>query len=292
MPYHSVKTIHTYQFTRMLSFTMSISSLFMVLSVGADDIFVGSSRRSIVRSRSRKAATRSVLLIGSHFGLGSELLSKVFGDLCQRARTQLLCETPLGGSIHDLKSLASIQRKRRTRLVWLEREAGALQRTFDSLREHAADVQLVHVLWDPMQACVAQWPMTSAHDGPNVTMATLCSRLRMDRLPGLYMHAKRQRTRSLQLRLEDLVGPQKQAWRQLSKFLDLPDKDVASVGARAVAGLRKRVLNLAAPAWVHAAIARDTSLMATLRKLRQDLEYEGEKEDGSSASSQSLSDED
>jgi hypothetical protein len=106
------------------------------------------------------------------------------------------------------------------------------------------------------------------------------------------MHAKRQRTRSLQLRLEDLVGPQKQAWRQLSKFLDLPDKDVASVGARAVAGLRKRVLNLAAPAWVHAAIARDTSLMATLRKLRQDLEYEGEKEDGSSASSQSLSDED
>jgi hypothetical protein len=52
------------------------------------------------------------------------------------------------------------------------------------------------------------------------------------------------------------------------------------------------VLNLAAPAWVHAAIARDTSLMATLRKLRQDLEYEGEKEDGSSASSQSLSDED
>ena len=143
-----------------------------------------------------------------------------------------------------------------------------------------------------MQACVAQWPMTTAHDGPNVTMATLCSRLRMDRLPGLYMHAKRQRTRSLQLRLEDLVGPQKQAWRQLSKFLDLPDKDVTSVGARAVAGLRKRVLNLAAPAWVREAIARDTSLTVTLRKLRQDLEYEGEKEDGSSASSQSLSDED
>ncbi len=253
--------------------------------MGTSSSFVLRSRRRSIKNQVAKAATRSVILVGSHFGLGTELLTKVFGELCQRARLSLRCESPLGGSVHDLKSLAAIKGKRKRRIVWLERDAGALRRTLRGLRAHAANFRLVHLLWDPMQACAAQWPATIAPHGPNVTMDSLCSGLHMEKLSALYKRAKRHRTRSLQLRLEDIIGRQKQSWRQLSKFLELPDKEVASVGTRAVSelGLRGRVLNSAAPAWVHESLAKNTTLSASLRKLRQDLEYSVEDDDEGSS---------
>ena len=139
---------------------------------------------------------------------------------------------------------------------------------------------MVHVLWDPMQACAAQWPQTLA--AGNVSFDTLCRGVRIESLAALYKLAKRHRTRSLQLRLEDVVGAgrQKAPWRQLFKFLELPEKaaDLSAIGTRAVVSLRlhDRVLNSAAPSWVRDAIAANATTLAYLRRLQRDLDYAGE----------------
>ena len=81
--------------------------------MGTSSSFVLRSRRRSIKNQVAKAATRSVILIGSHFGLGNDLLKHVFGELCQRARLALRCDHLEG--VHDLKSLASVKGPRKRR---------------------------------------------------------------------------------------------------------------------------------------------------------------------------------
>ena len=302
--------------------------------MGTSSSFVLRSRRRAIKNHAAKAATRSVVLIGSHFGLGNELLKRVFGELCQRPRLSLRCEPTWGGA-HDLKSLAAVKGKRR-RIVWLESDATQLLRTLRGVRAHASDFRFVHLLWDPLEACLAQWrhlppPPDEATEPPrralqvasNSSFSAACDGLRLDALPALYKratHAKRYRGRSVQLRLEELVGRKSgpTTWRQLFKFLELPDKSSSELvsigerarprprslfeprtrirtrtptlilplpprphpGMRAVADLelRRRVLNRQLPVWVrerwqHEVVDHNASLLASLRRVRRDLEY-------------------
>jgi len=154
--------------------------------MGTSSSFVLRTPRRSIKKQAAKAAMRTVVLIGSHFGAGNDLLKHVFGELvreppaqtraprgltrrvcpalpltelplrltysfaqCQRSRLALRCESTWGGQ-HDLKSLASFK-GRNKRLVWLESDAESLLRTLRNLRAHALDYRLVHVLWDPMQ---------------------------------------------------------------------------------------------------------------------------------------------
>ena len=89
------------------------------------------------------------------------------------------------------------------------------------------------------------------------------------------------RTRVLQPRLEELVSRRSAigaaAWRQLFKFLELPqvNHDLTAIGQRAVSELelRGRVRNSAAPGWVHSTITGNASMTQWLRRMRRDLEY-------------------
>ena len=149
---------------------------------GTSSSFVLRTPRRSIKKQAAKAATRSVVLIGSQFGAGNELLKRVFGELCQRTRLSLRCEATWGGQ-HDLKTLASFK-SRRKRLVWLESDASSLLQTMRNLKQHAHNYQLVHLLWDPMQACTAQWPHTL---GSNVSLASSCMRPGMDDVALLYV---------------------------------------------------------------------------------------------------------
>ena len=133
---------------------------------------------------------------------------------CQRSRLALRCEPTWGGQ-HDLKTLAAFK-GRNKRLVWLENDAASLLHTMRNLRQHALNYKLVHLLWDPLQACKALWPMTLAPN--NVSIGELCYGMRMDALPTLYKRARRDRARVIQPRLEELVtkkaGLGASSWRQ------------------------------------------------------------------------------
>ena len=169
------------------------------------------------------------------------LASPPRGAQCQRPRLSLRCESVWGGP-HDLKSLASVKGKKK-RIVWLEPDATRLLRTLRGVRSHASDFRLVHLVWDPLQACLAQWPhlqplgarpgiVAAAENNMSLSMrslslSTACDTLRLDAIPPLYKRAKRAgryKTRALQVRLEDLVGRNRgpPAWRQLFKFLGAP----------------------------------------------------------------------
>ena len=66
---------------------------------GTSSSFVMRTRRRSIKKQAAKAATRSVVLIGSHFGAGNDLLKRVFGELCQRSRLALRCEPTWGLSL-------------------------------------------------------------------------------------------------------------------------------------------------------------------------------------------------
>ena len=252
---------------------------------GTSSAFVLRTPRRSVKKQAAKAAMRSVVLIGSHFGAGNDLLKRVFGELCQRSRLSLRCEPTWGGT-HDLKSLASFKSKNK-RLVWLESDANSLLRTVRNLRTHALDFRLVHVLLDPVQACAAQWPLVSSGGGANSTLPDVCREtLKMETLPALYKRAKgaKYKARALQLRLEDLVSRKAAigaaSWRQLFKFLELQQVsgDLTAIGQRAVSELelRSRVRNLQAPAWVwerERGLPSNATLHSSLRRMRRELEY-------------------
>lgn len=206
------------------------------------------------------------------------------------------------------------------------RAAGRLRSAVQAVRTHASDFRLVHVLWDPLQACAAQWPLASS----NASLGHLCDRMHLETLPPLYKRAKRHR-RALTLRLEDLVSrdcvkdpgmcchfamplhpcthlqlvpvcwacayaadpslhaptctcqvrrkSSSASWRQLFKFLELPEKaaELTTIASRAINDLRlrERVYNRNAPTWVRTAIERNSTLTSTLRRLRSELEYPG-----------------
>ena len=201
--------------------------------MGTSSSFVLRSRPRRIKGQAAKAATRSVVLVGSHFALGNELLKRVFDELCRKPRLSLKCEPTWDGK-HDLKTLAAGKKKRR--LVWLETDAARLRRTLRSVRAHAADFRMVHVLWDPVQACAAQWPNTLS---TNVSFGKVCSGLRMEEAAKLYQRGLGHRTRTMQLRLEELSArradsPKGSPWRQLFKFLGLAEKggDLSAIGQR------------------------------------------------------------
>ena len=69
--------------------------------------FVLRSRRpKKFKAQKAKAATKSVVLVGSHFELGNALLETVFRDLCGRPRLGLRCDRDGATHRHDLKGLS------------------------------------------------------------------------------------------------------------------------------------------------------------------------------------------
>ena len=115
---------------------------------------------------------------------------------------------------------------------------------------------------------MAQWPLTL---GANVSLHSLCAALRMESLAPLYRRCKKkEKVRALQLRLEDLVAKKSAlaTWRQLFKFLALPEKgaDLSTLAAAAAQRqqLRSRVHNSGAPGWVREAIAQNATLHASV----------------------------
>lgn len=71
-------------------------------------------------------------------------------------------------------------------------DASTLRETLRGVEKYALDVQLLHLLWDPREACAAQWPHT-VH--ANHTLSDLCHALRMEELPPLYRLIKRERSK-------------------------------------------------------------------------------------------------
>ena len=137
--------------------------------------FVLRSRRpKQFKAQKAKAATKSVVLVGSHFDLGNALLEPVFKDLCGRPRLGLRCDRDGATHRHDLKGLSGY--KGRKRLVWMERDAASLLQTLRGVSKFAYDLRFIHVLWDPREACVAQWPLTLGSS--NVSLPSLCGALR------------------------------------------------------------------------------------------------------------------
>ena len=268
--------------------------------MGTSSSFVFRSKRSSIKQQAKqaaKAATRTVLLVGSQHALGNELLKHVFGELCQRSRLALRCEPVWGMSKHDLKALAKSKGQGRRRLVWLESDAARLLRTMRGVRAHASDYRVVHILWDPARACVHALKAGGAGDDEsayrygdgkrgNLTVGGggdgACERLGMEAAGLLFRRAKRlYPTRVTQPRLEDLVSRKSggAAWARLFKFLELPEKagDLSSVGAHAVAqlNLRSHVLNRAASPSARAALEGNATLRAYVDRLRSQLDYAG-----------------
>ena len=137
--------------------------------------FVLRSRRpKQFKAQKAKAATKSVVLVGSHFDLGNALLEPVFKDLCGRPRLGLRCDRDGATHRHDLKGLSGY--KGRKRLVWMGRDAASLLQTLRGVSKFAYDLRFIHVLWDPREACVAQWPLTLGSS--NVSLPSLCGALR------------------------------------------------------------------------------------------------------------------
>ncbi|KAL1526212.1 hypothetical protein AB1Y20_014938 [Prymnesium parvum] len=228
------------------------------------------------RRHQAKAASKSVLLVGSHFELGNELLKRVFGELCKKNRLGLRCE-PKWGSQHDLKSLAEYKGKKR--LVWLDQDAAMLRETIHGVEKYAFNVQLLHLLWDPREACAAQWPHTLSR---NHTLLELCHGLQLDQLPALYRYIKRERAKGravLQKRLEQLASRKtgKEHWAQVFKWLGLVERngDLSSLAVAQAQAMRLRhhVYNFGSPGWVHAELMRNSSLHSHLKKIRRELEY-------------------
>ena len=242
--------------------------------------FLLRTRRRSIKKQAAKAATRSVVLIGSQFSLGNELLKRVFGELCQRSRLALRCE-PVWGGAHDLKSLSSFKAKRK-RLVWLESDARKLRKTFRGVRTHASDYRLVHILWDPVHACSAQWALTQT--APPTSRSRRCARACTWRRPSRCSSAQSatacaccSRGWRTSCRASRRSGPP--AWRHLFKFLDLPERagDLTAIATRAIAELelRSKVLNKATQGRATALIATNETLYEDLRRLRRELEYTG-----------------
>jgi hypothetical protein len=65
--------------------------------------------------------------------------------------------------------------------VWMERDAASLLQTLRGVSKFAYDLRFVHLLWDPREACVAQWPLTLGSG--NVSLPSLCGALRQEELP-------------------------------------------------------------------------------------------------------------
>ena len=139
-----------------------------------NNFFLRSRRPKQFKAQKAKAATKSVVLVGSHFDLGNALLEPVFKDLCGRPRLGLRCDRDGATHRHDLKGLSGY--KGRKRLVWMERDAASLLQTLRGVSKFAYDLRFIHVLWDPREACVAQWPLTLGSS--NVSLPSLCGALR------------------------------------------------------------------------------------------------------------------
>ena len=72
---------------------------------GTSSSFVLRTPRRSIKKQAAKAATRSVVLIGSHYGAGNELLKRVFGELvrpCPRVSVPTPCPRPPRVHIHFL----------------------------------------------------------------------------------------------------------------------------------------------------------------------------------------------
>ena len=218
-----------------------------------NNFMLRSRRPKKFKAQKAKAATKSVVLVGSHFELGNALLETVFRDLCGRPRLGLRCDRDGATRRHDLKGLSGY--KGRKRLVWMDRDASSLLQTLRGVSKFAYDLRFVHLLWDPREACVAQWPLTLGSS--NVSLPSLCGLLRQEELAPLYRRGKGGKrathARTLQVRLEDLVAKKtgQAAWRQLFKFLALPEKgsDLSAMAMAAVQQqqMRSRVFNSGAP---------------------------------------------
>jgi hypothetical protein len=232
------------------------------------------SRRKAVKRQAAKAAKRSVLLIGSHFRQGSAVLEQLFDEWCAKPRLALRCENSWAGK-HDLAALAAHNGPWRRRLVWLERDAPTMLRTLRGVSKFTQNVQFVQVVWDPLDACVGQWPLAQRS---NRSVAAACAGLRLDTLVPLHQRTKRDPKRAMTIALRELasVGTAEAALRRLVDFLALPDAglDLEASAAKIVARLSPEVRD-APPEWARAAVAQNSTLRSWLSGLRQALELKG-----------------
>ena len=106
------------------------------------------------RVNKRSVKKRVIILVGSQAPVGGRLAEAVFADLCAKPRLGLKCDG-LNGP-HDAKALGAAAKGRgKKRLVWLERDAARLRATWRRIRARGGlQVRVVHLLLDPMAACV------------------------------------------------------------------------------------------------------------------------------------------
>ena len=71
-----------------------------------NNFMLRSRRPKKFKAQKAKAATKSVVLVGSHFEPGNALLETVFRDLCGRPRLGLRCDRDGATHRHDLKGLS------------------------------------------------------------------------------------------------------------------------------------------------------------------------------------------
>ena len=176
---------------------------------------------------------------------------------------------------HDLAALAAHNGPWRRRLVWLERDAPTMLRTLRGVSKFTQNVQFVQVVWDPLDACVGQWPLAQRS---NRSVAAACAGLRLDTLVPLHQRTKRDPKRAMTIALRELAsaGTAEAALRRLVDFLALPDAglDLEASAAKIVARLSPEVRD-APPEWARAAVAQNSTLRSWLSGLRQALELKG-----------------
>ena len=66
--------------------------------------------------------------------------------------------------------------------------------TIRGVGKYASNLQVLHLLWDPREACAAQWPHTLQF---NHSLLQLCQEgLQLEQLPPLYRRIKRDRAKA------------------------------------------------------------------------------------------------
>jgi hypothetical protein len=226
--------------------------------------------------RRRKAPARpqahSNIVVGSHSALGMQVLRRVFGALCARPRLALWCE----------KRASDPDRARKNRrsglaTVRFERGAGRLRAALRLPAGRGTPPVLVALLWDPLEACVAEWRRAES----NISLAARCADLDAEAIGPLLRAVEKRRDRAMVLRMSDISGSEAIAlakWRGMLHLLGLHEKGVhlASIAASAArndreGSLKSRVRNARAPVWAREAIRANATLSATLRRLRREL---------------------
>lgn len=230
-------------------------------------------RRDRRRSKaSSRPQSRGIIVVGSHSALGMQVLRRVFGALCARPRLALWCE----GRTADPDRARKLRRAG-IATVRFERGSGRLRAALRPPPGRATPARVVALLWDPFEACVAEWRRAES----NASLVARCADLDAEAIGPLLRAIEKKRERAMVLRMADIAGSESIAlakWRGMLHLLGLHEKGVhlASIAASAArndrdGSLKSKVRNAHAPAWAREAIRANTTLSAALRRLRREL---------------------